>query len=61
MSIKFHYEDTVLFFIVIVNILIHLNLKVAKINIPKLYKILYSFRDNSGMNYKKYNLELFSL
>ena len=35
--------------------------KVTEINIPKLSKILYSFRDNSGMNYKKYNLELFGL
>ena len=35
--------------------------KVKEINIPKLSKILFSFKDNSGMNYKKYNLELFGL
>ena len=35
--------------------------KVTEINIPKLSKILFSFKDNSGMNYKKYNLELFGL
>ena len=35
--------------------------KVTEINIPKLSKILLSFKDNSGMNFKKYNLELFGL
>ena len=35
--------------------------KVTEINIPKLSKTLFSFKDNSGMNYKKYNLELFGL
>ena len=35
--------------------------KVTEIDIPKLSKILFSFKDNSGMNYKKYNLELFGL
>ena len=35
--------------------------KVTEINIPKLSKTLFSFKDNSGMNYNKYNLELFGI
>jgi|TARA_B110000263_G_scaffold93589_1_gene81839 Fur family zinc uptake transcriptional regulator len=35
--------------------------KVTEINNPKLSKLLSTFKDNSGMNYKKYNLELFGL
>ena len=34
---------------------------VSEINNPKLSKLLSTFKDNSGMNYKKYNLELFGL
>merc|ERR1712127_1105244 len=35
--------------------------KITEINNPKLSKLLSTFKDNSGMNYKKYNLELFGL
>ena len=35
--------------------------KVTEINNSKLSKLLSTFKDNSGMKYKKYNLELFGL
>ena len=35
--------------------------KVTEINIPQLSKTLLSFKNNSGMNYNKYNLELFGI
>ncbi len=35
--------------------------KVTELNIPKLSKFINSIKDSSGMNYKKYNLELFGL
>ena len=35
--------------------------KVTEINNSKLSKYLYSFQDNSGMKYNKYNLEFFGL
>ena len=35
--------------------------KVTEINIPKITKVLFAFKDKSGMSCKKYNLELFGL
>ena len=35
--------------------------KVTELNNPKLSSLITTFKDNSGMNYKKYNLELFGL
>ena len=35
--------------------------KVTEINNSKLSKLLSTFKDHSGMSYKKYNLELFGL
>tara|TARA_B110000495_G_C22988614_1_gene581903 strand:- start:1261 stop:1659 length:399 start_codon:yes stop_codon:yes gene_type:complete len=35
--------------------------KVTELNNPKLSKIITTFKDSSGMNYKKFNLELFGL
>ena len=35
--------------------------KVTELNNPKLSKLITTFKDNSGMNYKKYNLELFGV
>ena len=35
--------------------------KVTEIDIPKLSKTLFSLKNNSGMNYNKYNLELFGI
>ena len=35
--------------------------KVTEINNSKLSKLLSTYKDNSGMSYKKYNLELFGL
>ena len=35
--------------------------KVTEINIPKITKFLFAFKDKSGMSCKKYNLELFGL
>tara|TARA_B100000963_G_C22108208_1_gene443660 strand:- start:54 stop:452 length:399 start_codon:yes stop_codon:yes gene_type:complete len=35
--------------------------KVTELNNPKLSKLITNYKDSSGMNYKKYNLELFGL
>ena len=35
--------------------------KVTELNNPKLSKLITTFKDSSGMNYIKYNLELFGL
>ena len=35
--------------------------KVTELNSPKLSKLITNYKDSSGMNYKKYNLELFGL
>ena len=35
--------------------------KVTELNNPKLSKLITTFKDGSGMNYIKYNLELFGL
>ena len=35
--------------------------KVTELNNPKLSKIITTFKDSSGMKYKKFNLELFGL
>ena len=35
--------------------------KVTELTNPKLSKLITTFKDNSGMNYKKYNLELFGV
>ena len=35
--------------------------KVTELNNPKLSKLITNYKDGSGMNYKKYNLELFGL
>ena len=35
--------------------------KVTELNNPKLSSLITTFKDNSGMNYKKYKLELFGL
>ena len=35
--------------------------KVTELNNPKLSTLITTFKDSSGMNYKKFNLELFGL
>ena len=35
--------------------------KVTELTNPKLSKLITTFKDNSGTNYKKYNLELFGV